>query len=293
MMTLCHTHTHTWPWADLSVSSPEMILCPMWLGIGHWRLSRLNHLLPAEYLRMVSRKVWGCLPSLFILVFKQMMKCSVWRIKCKDSVMWGAERPWPFHQAAQELLDLFFDVFSWWHFFEGVFIAERLKHEENANFNIKRENWYRECKSRVFDPLFEIKQLSNKVFLSPSGCHLIPVTSCPTWGAPVGVTGESSMPMARSFRRWALESPNSFTRSFKGKSWRSWMLTNPRDWSLLAVWWPTPMNRGQNRTKWLCWLCFVMNILFMLNHQLGTNKVDWTEFCFLLFFIYLPVDLFH
>lgn len=53
---------------------PEVIFCPMWLGMGDCRLSRLNHLLVAEYLRMVSRKVWGCLPSLCILVFKQMTK---------------------------------------------------------------------------------------------------------------------------------------------------------------------------------------------------------------------------
>lgn len=81
--------------------------------------------------------------------------------------------------------------------------------------------------------------------------HLIPVTSCtscPTWGGPVGVTGESSMPLTRSFRRSALDCPNSFTRSFRGQSWRSWMLTNPRAWSLFAVWWPTPIKTWQGNT---------------------------------------------
>lgn len=36
---------------------PEVIFCATWFGMGACRLSRLNHLLVAEYLRMVSRKV--------------------------------------------------------------------------------------------------------------------------------------------------------------------------------------------------------------------------------------------
>lgn len=50
---------------------PEVIFCVTWLGMGPCRLSRLNHLLVAVYLRMVSRRVWGCLPSFFILVSTQ------------------------------------------------------------------------------------------------------------------------------------------------------------------------------------------------------------------------------
>ena len=82
--------------------------------------------------------------------------------------------------------------------------------------------------------------------------------SWPTWGAPVGVTGESSTAMTRFFRRWALGPPNSLTRSFNGKLCRSWMLTNPRAWSLLAVWWPIPKMTWPDlkfsiRTTWHEW----------------------------------------
>lgn len=36
---------------------PEVIFCAIWFGMGPCRLSLLNHLLVAEYLRMVSRNV--------------------------------------------------------------------------------------------------------------------------------------------------------------------------------------------------------------------------------------------
>lgn len=46
---------------------PHVILSPMWLGIGHCRLSRLNQRLVTVYRRIVSLNVCGCLPSLCIL----------------------------------------------------------------------------------------------------------------------------------------------------------------------------------------------------------------------------------
>lgn len=63
---------------------------------------------------------------------------------------------------------------------------------------------------------------------------------CCTCGAPVGVTGESSMPQDRFFKRWAAGPPNSVTKSFSWQSCRSLTVATPRAWSLLAVWWPTP-----------------------------------------------------
>lgn len=113
-------------------SVPEMIFCPMWIGIGPWRLSRLNHLLVAENRRIVSLKVWGSRPSLCILVLKQQHNkpksfISIWSGSDAEPRCWIWYRP--LHQAAQELLNLFQNFCSWRHFLEGVFIAERLKHK--------------------------------------------------------------------------------------------------------------------------------------------------------------------
>lgn len=70
-----------------------------------------------------------------------------------------------------------------------------------------------------------------------------------TCGAPVGVTGESSTPQDRFFKRWALGPPNSFARSFSWQSCRSLTVTTPRAWSLLAVWWPTPATFIRGNTQ--------------------------------------------
>lgn len=69
--------------------------------------------------------------------------------------------------------------------------------------------------------------------------------SRPTWGAPLGVTGESSTPRERFLRRRATAPPNSFTKSGSGRSCRSFTLTTPSWWSFLAVWCPTPEGSVQ------------------------------------------------
>lgn len=117
-----------------STSVPEVIFCPMWLGIGHWRLSRLNHLLVAENLRIVSLKVRGSRPSLCVLVIKtsrESMRIKTltlnWSLPDSEVRCWIWS--WPLHQTAQELLNLLQNFRNWRHFFEGVFITERLKHK--------------------------------------------------------------------------------------------------------------------------------------------------------------------
>lgn len=161
----------------------------------------------------------------------------------------------PLHQIAQEFLNLFQNVFGWWHFLEGVFITERLKHEEvESSSNLTRQAQFNPC-------IYFICQhtvADDKTLLQFKQILVISGISYPTWGAPVGVTGESSTPDARFFKRWALGPPNSLTKSFNGKSCRSFTLTNPRAWSLLAVWWPTPKNTWWDhnlivRVAWYEW----------------------------------------
>lgn len=144
---------------------------------------------------------------------------------CFDSMwpwMWPRPQSWetvtqrlPLQQAAQQFLYFFQNLFSWGNFLEGVFVTEGLKHKEGEEDE-------------------DTLQLKHK--------WTFPGNFSRTWGAPVGVTGESSTPRDRFFKRWAAAAPNSVTSSFRGKSCRSFTLTNPRAWSLFAVWCPTPEN---------------------------------------------------
>lgn len=109
---------------------PETIFCAMWFGMGACRLSLLNHLLVAVYLRIVSRRVWGCLPSFCILVLKEK---TLLRHQIFSHKFWTRFNFQPVHQTPQKLLNLFQHFFHWWHFLEGIFVTEGL--------NAKRKKW--------------------------------------------------------------------------------------------------------------------------------------------------------